>query len=73
MYSPLGIAAMATEMGLKGGWGLDLTNRDSDGKNWDSSKPNMRRQATEKISKDKPRVTAGSPACTDWSTMMDLN
>ena len=73
IYSPPRIAVKAKEMGLKGGWSLDLTNTDVDGKRWDFSKPEMRKRAIDKINKDKPLVIIGSPACTDWSTMMNIN
>ncbi len=35
IYSPPRIACKATEMGLRGGWSLDLTTTDVDGNRWD--------------------------------------
>ena len=37
IYSPPRISKRASEVGLKGGWSLDLTTKDSDGKAWDFS------------------------------------
>ena len=73
IYSPPRVAARAKLWGLKGGWSLDLTTKDRDGKRWDFSKREMRRRAIEKIKADKPLLIIGSPMCTDWSTMMFMN
>ena len=73
IYSPPRIAKRAEAWGLRGGWSLDLTEKDHDGKAWDLSKKEMRRRAVQKINKDKPLLIIGSPMCTDWSSMMNLN
>ena len=73
IYSPPRVAARAKQWGLKGGWSLDLTTSDHDGKKWDFSKKEMRERAIAKIEKDRPLLIVGSPMCTDWSTMMFMN
>ena len=57
-------------------WGvssLDFTTRDADGKRWDFSKREMGQRAINKIKRDKPLLIVGSPMCTDWSSMMNMN
>ena len=73
IYSPPRVTKRAEQWGLRGGWSLDLTTRDSDGKKWGFSKPMMQRRAIEKINKDRPLLTIGSPMCIDWSSMMNFN
>ena len=38
-YSPPRIAKMASNMGLRAGWSMDLTTQDSDGRPWDFNIP----------------------------------
>lgn len=73
IYSPPRVTKSAKRWGLEGGWSPDFTTKDSDGKTWDFSKSKMRKRAIEKINKDKPLLTVGSPMGTDWSTMANLN
>ena len=73
IYSPPRVAQRAEVWGLKKGWGLDLTTTDVDGKAWDFSRKEMRDRAINKIKRDKPLLIVGSPTCTDWSTIMQLN
>ncbi len=73
IYSPPRVVKHAQSRGLRAGWSLDLTNHDVDGKAWDFTKPEMRSRLWAKLKKDKPLLVIGSPACTDWSTMMNLN
>ena len=72
VYSSPRIAVKAAGMGLKAGWGLDLTVKDHDGRRWDFYKLDMGKRAMENIKKDRPPVIIGSPTCTGWSTMMDI-
>lgn len=71
IYSPPRATKRAEQWGLKGGWGLDLTAKDNDGKPWDFSSSTMR--SGNKINKDTPLLIAGSSTCTVWSAMMNLN
>ena len=73
IYSPPRVTLRAKQWGLKLGWSLDLTTKDSDGKAWDFSKKNMQQRAIDKIKQDKPLLIIGSPMCTDWSTIMNFN
>ena len=62
VYSPPRVTEVARTMGLKAGWSLDITTRDSDGKAWDF---NMRNRAVRKVLTDEPVLLIGSPMCTD--------
>ena len=73
VYSPPRITDMAQRMGLKAGWALDLTTNDEDGHAWDFNDAKMRNKATRKVLRDRPLVLVGSPPCTDWSQLMNLN
>ena len=73
VYSPLRIVEMAKRMGLKGGWSPDLTTCDEDGRAWDFNQPEMRNRAARKFIKDKPRLLIGSPICTPFSQINNIN
>ncbi len=46
VYSPPRVADVASKMGMKGGWPLDLTGLDpADGQPWDFTKEEERRRA----------------------------
>ena len=72
IYSAPRATKRVEQWGLKGGGGLDLTTKDSDGKALGFSKSTMRKRAVKKINKDKPLLIADSPMFTDWSAMMNL-
>ena len=73
IYSPPKVTQRAKQWGLTPGWSLDLTTKDKDGKAWDFSMKEMRARAINKIKRDRPLLIIGSPMCTDWSSMMNLN
>ena len=73
IYSPPRVVAAAQAMGLRGGWSLDITCRDEEGQPWDFSKSWMRTKAMKLLKETKPRLLIGSPMCTDWSVLMNLN
>ena len=73
IYSPPRVAVRAEAWGLRGGWSLDITTHDHDGKAWDLSKAEMRQRVIARINTDTPLLIIGSPMCTDWSSMMNLN
>ena len=64
VYSPPRITKMASEMGLRRAWALDLTVTDSeDGMPWDFNMPAKRRRAVELLEKEKPAMLIASPMC----------
>ena len=73
IYSPPRVVAEARAMGLRGGWSLDITGQDDQGQPWDFSQPKMREKAMRLLKETKPRLLIGSPMCTDWSVLMNLN
>ena len=70
-HSPLRATKRAEAWGLKGGWGLDLPTKDSDGKPWNFSSSTVGKGAATKINKDTPLLIVGNTMCTDWSAMMN--
>ena len=73
VYSVPRVTKTAKDMGLKAGWALDICTRDDEGQPWDFTKPEMRNKAARKVIQDSPLVLIGSPPCTDWSSIMNLN
>ena len=68
-YSPPRITKMASQMGLRAGWSMDITTSDVDGKAWDFYVPEMRNRAARRILMDKPLLLIGSSMCTIHSIM----
>ena len=73
VYSPPRVTAMARAIGLRAGWSLDLTTRDSDGRLWGFNELEMRNRAIRKIASDKPLFLVGSPMCTAFSSINRIN
>ena len=64
---------MASKMGLRAGWSLDLTTKDTDGRAWGFNVPEMRNRATRLVLTDKPMLLIASPMCTTYSVMNNAN
>ena len=60
-------------MGLRAGWALDITTRDKDGREWDFNQLEMRNRAVRRDLQDKPLLFIGSPMCTAFSQMNNMN
>ena len=60
-------------MGLRKGFSLDFTAPRANGKRWDFSLPSCRREAMSLINELKPYCVIGSPPCTAWSCLQNLN
>ena len=73
VYSPPRVVAMANKMGFRGGWGLDFTTQDEDGRPWDFNGTTMRNRAIRKLIKDQPSVLIGSLMCIEYSAISRLN
>merc|ERR1739836_104715 len=73
VYSVPRVTTVASKMGLKAGWALDLCTLDEMGRPWDFTQVDMRNKATRKVLEDTPLILVGSPPCTDWSVLMNLN
>ena len=59
---------------LRPGWSLDLTMREQGtGKAWDFSKEEMRKKAMKLARESKPFLVIGSPPCTAFSKLQNLN
>lgn len=64
---------MASTMGLKAEWAMDICTADSEGRPCDFTKVETRTRAVRKVIEDQPLVIICSPPCTDWSTIINLN
>ena len=64
---------MAGAMGLRSGWSLDITTRDTDGRPRNFNEIEMRNRAVRRVIKDQPLFLIGSPMCTVFSTMNRIN
>ena len=73
VYSPPRITALAREYGLNPGDAMDLTTMDEDGNPWNFDDLDQRQRAKEKIRNDKPSLLIGSPMCTAFSLIQNLN
>ena len=72
-YSPPRITNMANEMGLRGGWSMDITTQDTDGRAWDFIILEMRNRAARRIIQDKPLLLIGSLMCTIHTVANHVN
>ena len=73
VYSPPRVAKMAESIGLRAGWPLDLITCDEDGRPWNFDQLEMRNRAIHKLLDDNPTVFIGSPMCTAFSSMNNVN
>ena len=67
VYSPERIAKVARKFGLQAGSFFDLTN------GWDFNVEEHRRKAWVKIKEESPYLLIGSPPCTYFSMLQELN
>ena len=72
VYSPPRIVTVAEAAGLRGGFSLDLTVP-YEGERWDFAKKSCRDKALDLVRRDKPYLLIGSPPCTAWSNLQNLN
>ena len=72
-YSPPRITSMASRMGLRAGWSMDITTHDTDGRPWDFNNPEMRNRAATNEFNDKPMLRNGSPMCIVHSVINNIN
>ena len=73
IYSPPRVVALATRYGLRPGFSLDLSVNDECGKPWDFTDPAQRDKAREMVTEQKPWLIIGSPPCTKFSILQNLN
>ena len=71
VYSPPRIVPVARRQGKNGGWSLDLTTSDSDGRPWDFDDEATRKRAERLIDNTQPKLLILSPMCTYLSSMMN--
>ena len=73
VYSPPRVVTIAEAAGLRGGFSMDLTAPGRDGKSWDFTKVEHRRRALALVRDKRPYLLIGSPPCTAWSNLQNLN
>ena len=73
VYSPPRVVEMANRMGLRGGWSLDLTTSDENGRPWDFNNKTMRNKAIRKLFNYQPLVLIGSLMCAEYSALNRIN
>ena len=76
MYSAPRVTATAKRfprLGILPGTALDLTTNDDTRQPWDFSVPAQRRKAEELLDREKPVLLIGSPSCTPFSNIQNLN
>ena len=72
IYSPPRVVTVAETAGLRKGFSLDLTCARSNGRAWDFSQGDARREALQLVNATKPYLLIGSPPCTAWSLLQNL-
>ena len=60
-------------MGLRAGWGFDLTVCDVDGRAWDFNSIEIRNRAVTKVPNDKPLLLIGGETCAVYSAISNAN
>ena len=73
IFSPPRVVAIASRYGLRPGFSLDLSVNDEDGMPWDFSKKEQRHKAKSMVIEQKPWLLIGSPPCTMFSILQNLN
>ena len=73
LYSPERVVGMAKQMGMPGGWSLDLTTVDDLGNPWDFTQVAMRNKPFRLLKEQTPSIVIGSPPCTEMSQFTNLN
>ena len=73
VYSPPRVVALAHKFGLRPGFSLDITVDDETGKPWDFDDPGQRHKAERLLRETQPWLLIGSPMCTYFSRLQNLN
>ena len=73
VYSPPTFTSLASEYSLTPGTSFDITVNDENGLPWDFDIPEQRERCKQRILKDKPWLLVGSPPCTAFSSLQNLN
>ena len=73
IYSPPRITRLCKQHGLKASTAYDATVCDENGLPWNFDDPQHRKRAKRRIIQEQPALLVGSPMCTPFSTLMNLN
>ena len=73
VWSQPRVTKLAKEFGLSPGFALDLQVNDEDGQPWDFDKVEQREKCIRLIQEQKPMFLIGSPMCTAFSALQNLN
>ena len=72
-HSTQRVTAEAHKFGLVPAFALNLSTSDEQGNPWDFSVPGQRRKARRLNRNQRPMLLIGSPMCTAWSVLQQLN
>ena len=73
LFSPPRVCPVATEMGLRGGYSLDLTWQDEiTGHSWDMMDVKNQNRLWNLLKRRRPRLLIASPPCTTFSALQNL-
>ena len=67
IFSPPRFCHMATQLGLKPGYSIDLDT------GWNLSDKTQQRELWQLMEREEPELLTGSPPCTPWCKLMNLN
>ena len=73
IFSPPRILTIARREGLRGKWSIDRKVEISPGEKWDLLKPSHQKECLRIISQAKPDLIIGSPPCSWFSRIMQIN
>ena len=74
VYSPPRITKIASDMGLRPAWALDLTTNDpEDDMPWDFTMESKRKRAMELLNQDQPVLLLVHPTCGAFSSTNNIN
>ena len=72
-YSPPRLTSEGRNFNLRCGFSFDITVPDADGTVWDFSRRSCRKKAWNRLQSERPYMLVGSPPCTAWSIIQNLN
>merc|ERR1711884_993280 len=73
VFSPPRVVTMAKRNGLTGTWSFDRLVERSPGERWDLGKKSHQQEVIKLIEKTRPGLLVGSPPCSWFSRVMQIN
>ena len=73
VYSPPRVCTRAPRFGLRPGYAMDLLTTDEQGRPWNFDDMAVRARAIRALKRQRPKLLIGSPMCTFFSSMLNMN